>query len=126
MIQENKQAAEEKIVRVKILRQAGPDLEPHWEEFDVPYKTGTGMNLTSVLNWVAENPKTTKGVDTTPVTYDVACLEEVCGSCTMVINGRVRQACSQLIERLVEEQPTITIEPMSKFPVVSNSHIKIQ
>ena len=32
------------------------------------------------------------------VAWDCSCLEEVCGACTMVINGRVRQACSALIE----------------------------
>lgn len=118
MIQENKQAVTEKIVRVKVMRQASPEEEAHWEEFDVPYQPGTGMNITSVLNYIAEYPKTIDGKETTPVSYDAACLEEVCGSCTMVINGQARQACSQLVEHLLEEQPTITIEPMSKFPVV--------
>ena len=38
----------------------------------------------------------------------------------MVINGRVRQACSALVENLIEESghDTITLEPMGKFPVV--------
>ena len=49
------------------------------------------------------------------MTWDAACLEEVCGSCTMNINGKVRMACSALIDKL--EQP-ITLEPMRKFPLV--------
>jgi succinate dehydrogenase / fumarate reductase iron-sulfur subunit len=37
----------------------------------------------------------------------------------MVINGRARQACSALVERLVEDPGRpITIEPLSKFPVI--------
>jgi succinate dehydrogenase / fumarate reductase iron-sulfur subunit len=37
----------------------------------------------------------------------------------MVINGRVRQACSALVDRLLEEKPQeIELAPMSKFPVV--------
>jgi len=56
---------------------------------------------------------------TTPVAYDACCLEEVCGSCTMVINGRVRQACSALIDDLLEESPgEIELRPMTKFPVI--------
>jgi len=47
--------------------------------------------------------------------WDSGCLEEVCGACTMVINGKVRQSCSALVDKL--DQP-ITLEPMSKFPVV--------
>ncbi|MCI0401922.1 MAG: 2Fe-2S iron-sulfur cluster-binding protein, partial [Acidobacteria bacterium] len=30
-------------------------------------------------------------------TYDANCLEEVCGSCAMRINGRARMACSALV-----------------------------
>ena len=26
------------------------------------------------------------------------CLEEVCGACSMVINGRARQSCSAIVE----------------------------
>ena len=37
------------------------------------------------------------------------CLEEVCGACSMVINGRARQACSAIVDQL--EQP-IRLEPM--------------
>ena len=55
---------------------------------------------------------------TTPVVWDSGCLEEVCGACTMVINGRVRQSCSALIANLVQESEVLTLEPMSKFPVV--------
>jgi succinate dehydrogenase / fumarate reductase iron-sulfur subunit len=37
----------------------------------------------------------------------------------MVINGRVRQSCSCLIDQYApREGDTITLEPMSKFPVV--------
>jgi hypothetical protein len=38
------------------------------------------------------------------------CLEEVCGACSMVINGRARQSCSAIVDQL--EQP-IRLEPMS-------------
>src|SRR5690606_38911148 len=39
--------------------------------------------------------------------------------CTMVINGRVRQSCSCLIDEYApNEGDVITLEPMSKFPLV--------
>jgi succinate dehydrogenase / fumarate reductase iron-sulfur subunit len=34
----------------------------------------------------------------------------------MVINGRVRQACSTLVHQIAPNNEVITIEPMSKFP----------
>ncbi|MFO0492743.1 MAG: succinate dehydrogenase iron-sulfur subunit, partial [bacterium] len=62
---------------------------------------------------------TTDGTRTVPVVWDSGCLEEVCGSCTMVINGKVRQSCSCLLDAIApNEGDVVTLEPMSKFPVV--------
>src|SRR5207249_1244501 len=55
---------------------------------------------------------------TTPPVWDSGCLEEVCGACTMLINGRTRQACSALVDKLGPAGEAITLEPMTKFPLV--------
>ena len=102
-----------KTVLIKIKRQDDPNSKPYWEEFELPYRPG--MNVTSSLMDIAANPVTKQGKATTPVTYDSNCLEEVCGSCAMLINGKARMACSALIDKL--EQP-VKLEPFSKFPVV--------
>ncbi len=83
-------------IRFKIKRCDGPGKPSRWESFDVPREPGA--NVISCLKWIAANPVTTDGKKTTPPVWDCTCLEEVCGSCTMVINGRVRQSCSCLIE----------------------------
>ena len=103
----------DKTVIIKIKRQLTPEAKPGWEEFEITYKPN--MNVTSVLMEIAANPVTRDRKKTTPVTYDSNCLEEVCGSCAMLINGRARMACSSLIDNL--EKP-ITLEPFSKFPVI--------
>jgi len=73
----------------------------------------------SSLKWIAANPVTTNGTKTTPVVWDSNCLEEVCGACTMVINGKVRQSCSCLIDEYApSDGDVMTLEPMSKFPVI--------
>jgi succinate dehydrogenase / fumarate reductase iron-sulfur subunit len=36
----------------------------------------------------------------------------------MLVNGRVRQSCSALVERIAPNGEVITLEPMTKFPVV--------
>jgi succinate dehydrogenase / fumarate reductase iron-sulfur subunit len=102
-----------KTVIFKIKRQASPDTKPVWEEFELPWKPG--MNVISSLMDIALNPTTRDGKATTPITYDSNCLEEICGSCAMLINGKARMACSALVDKL--EQP-IKLEPFSKFPVV--------
>jgi succinate dehydrogenase / fumarate reductase, iron-sulfur subunit len=105
--------AQTKQVIVRIKRQMSPREHWHWEEFALAWRPH--MNVIICLRDIAENPLTRDGKRTTPVSYDSNCLEEVCGSCAMVINGRVRMACSALVDHL--EQP-IRLEPMTKFPVV--------
>jgi succinate dehydrogenase / fumarate reductase iron-sulfur subunit len=36
----------------------------------------------------------------------------------MIVNGRVRQACTALVDRLLNEKPEIDLRPMTKFPVL--------
>ena len=102
-----------KQVILKIKRQATPKDRPHWEEFALRWRPS--MNVIICLRDIAENPVTRDARKTTPVSYDSNCLEEVCGSCAMLINGKARMACSALVDAL--ERP-IRLEPLSKFPVV--------
>ena len=114
-------------VRLRIRRQDGPGKNSRWEEFDVPVVGN--MNLISALQWISAHPTTADGQATTPVVYDCNCLEEVCGACTMVVNGRARQACSALIQKIVDlkkPHPTITLEPMTKFPLVRDLFVDRQ
>ena len=102
-----------KTVIIKIKRQDNPKAQFRWEEFELAWQAG--MNVISSLMEIARNPVTRDGKPTTPITYDSNCLEEVCGSCAMLINGRARMACSALVDKL--DQP-IRLEPFTKFPVV--------
>lgn len=111
------QAQPGRTVRFRIKRCEGPGKPSRWEEFDVPVEPGS--NVISCLRWIAAHPVTVEGRRTTPVVWDSGCLEEVCGACTAVVNGRVRQTCSALIDDYAPRQgDVITLEPMSKFPVV--------
>ena len=75
------------------------------------------MNVISALLEIQRSPKTTDGKTVAPVVWESSCLEEVCGACTMIVNGRVRQACTAFVDRLGGGE-TITLEPMTKFPLV--------
>jgi succinate dehydrogenase / fumarate reductase iron-sulfur subunit len=142
------QSNNERDIVLRIRRQDTPDGEARWEEFSIPYRPH--MNIIACLQYIAAHPVTTDGKATAPVVYDSNCLEEVCGACTMLINGRTRQACSALVDQLEptyrrqtgdDDSPVfnsvnygpvaaaeprsghasrqvITLEPMSKFPLV--------
>lgn len=103
---------DKKTVKFKVKRQEDPDSKAYYENFEVPYEAG--MNVISLLMATHQYPHNTEGEAAKPVCYESSCLEEVCGACTMIINGKVRQACSAIVENLT--QP-ISLEPMSKFPV---------
>lgn len=105
-------------VRLKIRRQDGPNrLETRrWEQFRVELLPR--MSVIDALEQIRLHPVTIDGTRVAPVVWECACLEEACGACSMRINGRVRQACSALIEQVVRKEETIVLEPMTKFPVV--------
>jgi succinate dehydrogenase / fumarate reductase iron-sulfur subunit len=108
-----------KTIRLKVRRQDSPQSKPYWQEFALNYRPN--MNVISCLMEIRRNPVDATGNPTSPPAWEAGCLEEVCGTCTMVVNGKVRQSCSALIEQVgIRKGDTIevTLEPMSKFPVV--------
>jgi succinate dehydrogenase / fumarate reductase iron-sulfur subunit len=102
---------------VRVLRQDGPELPSYWQRHRVAYEPD--MNCISVLQKIAEQAETVEGRRVAPVVWECNCLEEVCGACTMIINGRVRQACTALVDKLLADRPgEIELRPMTKFPVI--------
>jgi succinate dehydrogenase / fumarate reductase iron-sulfur subunit len=102
---------------IRILRQDAPGKPSRWERYRIPYEPN--LNVISVLQKIAALAHTEDGRKTAPVAWDCNCLEEVCGACTMLVNGRTRQACSTLVDRVLEEHADeIELRPMSKFPVL--------
>ena len=62
---------------------------------------------------IRKNPVNADGIKVPPIVWDCSCLEEVCGTCTMRINGEVRQSCSALVDKL-------------KWPIVNKEYLKGQ
>src|SRR5262245_6860 len=85
-------------INLRVRRQADPASQPYWEDYSLPYRPN--MNVISVLMERRGNPTTADGKKAMPISWDAACLEEVCSSCSMVINGIPRQACSCLVDKL--------------------------
>lgn len=100
-------------VRVSIKRQANPRATPYSEDFEI--RRRPGMNVITALMDIAMNPVNRDGKPSTTIAYESSCLEEVCGSCAMLINGRAAMACSALISKLREP---IRLEPLSRFTVI--------
>jgi succinate dehydrogenase / fumarate reductase iron-sulfur subunit len=90
----------------------------YWEEFElemVPY-----ANVISALMEIQRRPINRLGEKVTPVVWEAGCLEEVCGSCSILVNGYPRQACTALIDNIIKAtgNSTIRLAPLTKFPLV--------
>lgn len=105
-------------INIKIQRREKLGASEYWETFEIPYRRN--LNVISVLMDIRKNPVTKDGKTTTPPVWDMSCLEQVCGICTMVIDGKVRQSCSALVDDLLLASGgnSISLQPMSKFPNV--------
>jgi succinate dehydrogenase / fumarate reductase iron-sulfur subunit len=101
-------------IELRIRRQDGPGGPARWEEFSIPYRPN--MNVISCLMEIRRNPVNRQGERTTPVHWEASCLEEVCGACTMKVNGTPRQSCAALIDGLPDG--VITLEPLTKFDLI--------
>ncbi|EZU91297.1 TPA: succinate dehydrogenase iron-sulfur subunit [Staphylococcus aureus] len=115
---ETQSKLKQKTVKLIIKRQDTSDSKPYEETFEIPYREN--LNVIACLMEIRRNPVNIKGEKTTPVVWDMNCLEEVCGACSMVINGRARQSCSAIVDQL--EQP-IRLEPMNTFPVIRDLQV---
>lgn len=101
---------------LKIFR--GHPGEQYWEEFSL--ESERSSNVIAALMEIRKNPVTKQGKTVAPVAWESGCLEEVCGSCTMLINGRPRQACTALIESFVKagSETEIVLAPLTKYPLM--------
>lgn len=106
---------------LKVLR--GDSNHQFFEEFELERKPL--YNVISALMDIQKHPYNKKGEKVEPITWEMGCLEEVCGSCSMLINGRPRQSCTAIIETLIASSgsTTITIAPLTKFPLVRDLHV---
>ncbi|PTG75263.1 succinate dehydrogenase iron-sulfur subunit [Staphylococcus chromogenes] len=117
-VQQSNDNKSNKTIKLIIKRQKDANSQPYEESFEIPYREN--LNVIACLMEIRRNPINDKGEKTTPVTWDMNCLEEVCGACSMVINGRARQSCSAIVDQL--EQP-IRLEPMNTFPVIRDLQV---
>ncbi len=95
----------------------------YWDEFELPFQPN--INVIAALMEIQKNPINKKGEKTTPVVWEQGCLEEVCGSCSMLVNSKPRQSCTALIETYIKEtgSTTITLAPFTKFPLIRDLYV---
>ena len=103
------------IMKVKILRRRSPADESYWEVFDADVPGDMSVaGLIDHLNF-RDDIVDDSGKKTTRIGWECSCLQGVCGSCAMVINGVPALACETFVRDL---GGSVTIEPLRKFQVI--------
>ena len=103
-------------MKVKIKRQVAPVTEPYWETF--LYEGPAENSVAGMLDDLNYRDDITDidGNPTSRIGWECSCLQGVCGSCAMVINGKPALACETFLKDL--QGDTVTIEPLRKFFVI--------
>ena len=103
-----------RILKISILRFDPHDPEdiPHMETFEV--EESDGMTLYIVLNEIREHCDNS-------LKFDFVCRAGICGSCSMLVNGRPTLACRTLTSKLDSE---ITLAPLPLFELIGERYTK--
>ena len=102
---------------LKILRRKSAKETAYWQS--VPFETDdAGETVATALQQISGDGHftDTEGRPVGVIRWECSCLQKKCGACAMRINGLPRLACSTFLNSL--KSSTITLEPMSKFPLV--------
>jgi len=102
--------SENRTLKISILRFDPNDKDdfPHMETFEV--EEAIGMTLFVALNEIREHHDNS-------LKFDFVCRAGICGSCSMLVNGRPTLACRTLTKNL---EPHITLAPLPLFELIGD------
>lgn len=103
---------------LKIKRQKLNSEEVYWQSFmvDPPPRATVAWALYEINSHVPLLD--VEGNDASPIVWSCGCGQQTCGACAMVINGKPTLACAAFLNELTKSSEVITIQPLTKFPVV--------
>ena len=102
-----------RLLKINILRFDPNDSDdfPHMETFEI--EEADGMTLFVALNEIREHHDNS-------LKFDFVCRAGICGSCSMLVNGRPTLACRTLTKKLDEN---ITLAPLPLFELIGDLSI---
>lgn len=106
-------------MKVSILRKRPTEEKQYWEDFIYDYDGDPGTTVAKVLDELNIRVEllNAAGEKVPRISWECSCLQGMCGSCAMVINGAAALACETFLRDLGDE---VTVRPLSKFPVISD------
>jgi succinate dehydrogenase / fumarate reductase, iron-sulfur subunit len=98
-------------LRLRIRRQESADRPETRRWLEVEVNVPAGATVATALR---------RAERIEPIAWEYGCLEGECGACTLLVNGRVRQACTTRIDEIAPRAKSLVLEPLSKFPVIAD------
>ena len=105
-------------MKVRIKRQDDRRSAPYWQVF---HFRGEGrITVAAILEKLNERDQLEdiKGKQCRKIRWECGCMQKMCGSCAMVINGHPALACGVFIN--TDDTEILRLEPLTKFPVVED------
>lgn len=105
-------------MKVNIKRQKSPESEPYWQSFE--YKGEGHIAVSAILDCLnyTDDLYDINGERADRIRWECSCMQALCGGCAMIINSRPALACKTFADEI--EGDELTLEPLSKFPVVAD------
>jgi fumarate reductase iron-sulfur subunit len=99
--------SEQKIIEIEVLRYRPEEgKEPFFQSFQVPFTDD--MSVLQGLQYIKDE------LDPT-LSYRWSCRMAICGSCSMMINGKPNLSCHTFLRNFYPGK--VTIEPLNHFPI---------
>ncbi len=97
-------------LRIRVLRYnpRQPDVAPFWQTYELD--DAPGMTLFIALTEIRERQDAS-------LQFDFVCRAGICGSCSMLVNGRPALACRVLTSKL---DPEISLAPLPVFELIGD------
>ncbi|MEG1945948.1 MAG: 2Fe-2S iron-sulfur cluster-binding protein [Lachnospiraceae bacterium] len=107
-------------MRIKILRQKDRESLPFYQEF--AYNGERNITVAALLDYLNYHDDLfdAEGKVASRIRWECSCQQKMCGACAMVINGVPALACDVFLKELKIKNDTITLKPLSKFPVIAD------
>lgn len=105
-------------MRIKIKRQTNAESASYWQIFQYDAAPDTTVAaLLDALNYT-DDLYDINGNSAPRIRWECSCMQNLCGACAMIINGKPSLACNTFLRDIRREE--LILEPLSKFPVVAD------
>jgi succinate dehydrogenase / fumarate reductase iron-sulfur subunit len=105
-------------LNISFLRKKDKDSESYVQTY--VYQGDCHISVLKLIEYVNSHPpKTESGEEPfRQISYESSCEQGMCGACAMVVNDKPVLACQTFCDDIMTKDRKITIEPLSKFPVI--------